>query len=78
MAAPKASPAVPPTCTQAKPSASPPATNPKNIHVGIWRQIRIESARDISEGTLEIVATLRFDVKFAEETGVAKAINVQL
>ena len=23
--------------------------NPKNIHVGIWRQIRIESARDISE-----------------------------
>ena len=52
--------------------------NPKNVHVGIWRQIRIESARDISEGTLKIVATLRFDVKFAEETGVAKAINVQL
>jgi HK97 family phage major capsid protein len=52
--------------------------NPKNIHVGIWRQIRIESARDISEGTLKIVATHRFDVKFAEETGVAKAINVQL
>ena len=52
--------------------------NPKNIHVGIWRQIRIESARDISEGTLKIVTTLRFDVKFAEETGVAKAINVQL
>jgi hypothetical protein len=35
-------------------------------------------ARDISEGTLKIVATLRFDVKFAEEPGVAKAINVQL
>jgi len=52
--------------------------NPKNIHVGIWRQIRVESDRDISEGTLKIVATLRFDVKFAEESGVAKAINVQL
>ena len=52
--------------------------NPKNIHVGIWRQIRIESDRDISEGTLKIVATLRFDVKFAEESGVAKATNVQL
>lgn len=52
--------------------------NPKNIHVGIWRQIRIESARDISEGTLKIVATLRFDAKYAEEQGVAKAINVQL
>ena len=52
--------------------------NPKNIQVGIWRQIRIESAREISEGTLKIVATLRFDAKFAEEPGVAKAINVQL
>ena len=52
--------------------------NPKNIHVGLWRQIRIESARDISEGTLKIVATLRFDVKFAEEPGTCKAINVQL
>ena len=52
--------------------------NPKNIHVGIWRNIRVESARDISEGTLKIVATLRFDVKFADEPGVAKAINVQL
>jgi len=52
--------------------------NPKNIHVGIWRQIRIESAREISEGTLKIVATLRFDVKYAEEPGTAKAINVQL
>lgn len=52
--------------------------NPKNIHVGIWRQIRIESARDISAGVLKIVATLRFDVKYAEESGVAKAINVQL
>jgi HK97 family phage major capsid protein len=52
--------------------------NPKNIQVGIWRQIRLESGRDISEGTLKIVATLRFDVKYAEEPGVAKAINVQL
>lgn len=52
--------------------------NPKNIYVGIWRQIRLESARDISEGTLKIVATLRFDVQFAEEPGVAKSINVQL
>lgn len=52
--------------------------NPKNIHVGIWRQIRVESARDISEGSLKIVATLRFDTKYAEEPGVAKAINLQL
>lgn len=52
--------------------------NPKNIHIGIWRQIRVESAREISEGTLRIVATLRFDAKFAEEPGVAKAIQVGL
>ena len=52
--------------------------NPKNIHVGIWRQIRLESGRDISEGTLKIVATLRFDVRFAEEPGVAKAIQLAL
>jgi hypothetical protein len=52
--------------------------NPKNIHMGIWRQIRVESARDISEGTLKIVTTLRFDVKYAEEPGTAKAIQVQL
>jgi HK97 family phage major capsid protein len=52
--------------------------NPKNIHVGIWRKIRIESAREISEGMLKIVATMRFDAVYAEEPGVAKAINVQL
>ena len=51
---------------------------PRDIHVGIWRQIRIESALDLSEGTLKIVATLRIDVKFARPTGVVKAINVQL
>ncbi len=50
--------------------------DPKNVNVGIWRQIRFESDRDVSEGTLKVVATLRFDVKVADEPGVAKAINV--
>lgn len=52
--------------------------NPKNINVGIWRQIRIESERDISAGSLKIVATLRFDAKFAEETAAVKAIAVKV
>ena len=52
--------------------------NPKNVHVGIWRQIRLESFRDVSAGVLRIVATLRFDVKFADENGTAKAVNIQL
>ncbi|MDR7420793.1 MAG: phage major capsid protein [Armatimonadota bacterium] len=53
-------------------------TDPKNINVGIWRQIRIETDKLVSEGVLIIVATLRFDVKFAEETAVVKAINVKV
>ena len=52
--------------------------NPKNVHVGIWRQIRLESFRDVSAGVLRVVATMRFDAKFAEEAGVAKLINIQL
>jgi len=52
--------------------------NPKNLHVGIWRKIRIESARDISQGVLKIVATIRFDARFAEETATVKAVGIQL
>lgn len=53
-------------------------TDPKNINVGIWRQIRIETDKLIGEGVLQIVATLRFDVKFAEETAVVKVNNVKV
>ena len=51
-------------------------TQPKNIVVGVWRQIRIESFRDISAGVLKIVATVRFDTKVIDALGAAKAINV--
>jgi len=53
-------------------------TDPKNVNIGVWRNIRIETDKDISEGVLIIVATLRFDVKFAEETAVVKAINIKV
>ncbi|TAJ75047.1 MAG: phage major capsid protein [Gallionellaceae bacterium] len=53
-------------------------TDPKNINFGIWRNIRIETDKLVSEGVLIIVATLRFDVKYAEETAVVKAINVKV
>ncbi len=53
-------------------------TDPKNINVGVWRQIRIETDKLVSEGVLIIVATLRFDVKFAEETAVVKATNIKV
>lgn len=51
-------------------------TDPKNIYVGIHREIRMETDKDISAGEVIIVVTLRFDVKYAEETAVAKATNV--
>ncbi len=53
-------------------------TNPKNVHVGIWRQIRLETFRDVSAGVLRVVATLRFDAKYADENGVAKLVNLGL
>ena len=52
--------------------------DPKNINVGIWRNIRLETDKDISEGVLIIVATMRFDVKYAEETASVKGINVKV
>lgn len=51
-------------------------TDPKNVNVGIWRNIKIETDKDISAGVLIIVATLRFDTKLAEETAAVKIQNV--
>ena len=53
-------------------------TDPKNINVGIWRNIRVETDKLISEGVLLIVATIRFDVKFAHEPAVVKSINIKV
>jgi HK97 family phage major capsid protein len=53
-------------------------TDPKNINFGVWRQIRIETDKLVSEGVLIIVATLRFDMKLAEETATVKTINVNV
>lgn len=53
-------------------------TDPKNINVGIWRNIRIETDKLVSEGVLIIVATIRFAVKFAHEPAVVKSINVKV
>lgn len=53
-------------------------TDPKNIQVGIWRNIRLETDKMVSEGVLLIVASLRFDVTYAEEAAVVKAVNVKV
>lgn len=51
-------------------------TDPKNVNIGIWRNIRVETDKLVSEGVLIIVATLRMDMKYAHEDAVVKAINV--
>ena len=53
-------------------------TDPKNVNIGIWRNIRVETDKLVSEGVLIIVATLRFDVRFAEETAVVKTVNIRV
>jgi hypothetical protein len=50
--------------------------DPRNLHIGFWRRIRMEEDRLVREGSTIIVATLRFDTKYEEETAVVKAINV--
>jgi hypothetical protein len=51
-------------------------TDPKNMNYGIWRNIRIETDKLVSEGVLIIVATLRFDVKWAHEPATVKTVNL--
>ncbi len=52
--------------------------DPQNINVGVWRNIRMETDKLVREGSLLIVATLRWDVKYIEETAVVKVINVKV
>jgi hypothetical protein len=53
-------------------------TDPKNIQVGIWRDIKIKMDEDISSGEIIIVATLRMDALFEEELAVVKAFDVKV
>jgi hypothetical protein len=47
-------------------------TDPKNLAVGIWRKVTFETDKDISAGILKIVASVRFDFKYIEETAAVK------
>lgn len=50
--------------------------DPKNIHVGIQREVRVETDRDISAREFIIVATVRFDVKWQHEPATVKVTNI--
>jgi hypothetical protein len=52
--------------------------DPKNLNVGIWRNIRVETDKLVSEGVLVVVVTLRFDARFSHEDAVVKATNIGL
>ncbi|GAB1376882.1 hypothetical protein MASR1M48_17340 [Lactococcus petauri] len=53
-------------------------TNPKNINVGIWRKIKIETDKDVSAGQFIIVLSVRFHTRFSEKTAVVKATGISV
>jgi hypothetical protein len=50
--------------------------DPKNIFVGIWRKIRIESDRDISRGVVKIVVSMRLDVCLSEPRSTVQGVGI--
>jgi HK97 family phage major capsid protein len=50
--------------------------NPKNINVGWWRQMKMATQRDVPAGTMAVVASMRFDFKYTEETAAVKATEI--
>ncbi len=52
--------------------------DPKNIHVGLWRQVEFETDKDIMAGELIIVISLRMDVKYAYEPAVVKTSGIKV
>ena len=51
-------------------------THPKNMVVGITRDIRVESARNIKKRGFDIVLTAKVDAVYEEEKAVAKIVNI--
>jgi hypothetical protein len=44
----------------------------------MWRRIKIETDKLVREGVLLIVAAMRFDMKYQEETAVVKVTGVEV
>lgn len=51
-------------------------TDPGNMLFGVWRNIRVDTDRDVSAGVYIIVVTARVDFKFAHEPAVVKTTGV--
>jgi len=50
--------------------------NPKNLHFGIWRDVKIKIDEEPREGMIYFVVNLRFDCKIALEEAVVKGENI--
>lgn len=62
--------------TQTKSVSDMLLTHPKNIVVGMSRNLRIEVDKDITKRMFIIVLTAKLDAKFEEEDAVAKGIHI--
>lgn len=51
-------------------------THPENAAVGFHKKVEIRTQEDIESGSVIIVARMRFDVKWTDENGVVKLINL--
>lgn len=51
-------------------------TDPRNILVGMWRQFRLETDRDITARLIKIVLTMRVGVQIQENEMMVKATNI--
>lgn len=50
--------------------------DPKNMLFGVWRDVRIDTDRDVSAGVYIIVVTARVDFLFAHEPAVVKTTGI--
>lgn len=50
--------------------------DPKNMLFGVWRDVRVDTDRDISAGVYIIVVTARVDFLFAHEPAVVKTTGI--
>jgi len=51
--------------------------DPKNVAVGVWKQVRVRTQQDIDSGNLKIVSDQWVDVEFLYEPAVAKLITIK-
>lgn len=52
--------------------------DPKNINIGVWRTMLVETERRISEGNWVAVLSMRMDFKYSQEDAVVKGYGISV